>query len=134
MVVGLSMSLVLSGISPAVAQETGELSLPNGSANTQADDKQTESSDQKGTSLSGGAEAASSVGSLDDATKQSDDLSSKPVGSTDVRTVFGAVVGALAVGGLIAAGINWAVQARILPNPFAPAQKAPAPKPVAAPA
>ncbi len=134
MVAGLSISLVISGISPAVAQEESPLSSPAGSATAQNTENNTDPAEKKDTSTSEGNGAPSGSGTSDDGAKQSDDLSSQPVGSTDVRTVFGVVVGALAIGGLISAGINWAIQARILPNPFAPAKKAPAKKPAITPA
>ena len=117
-----------------MAQEESPLSSLAGSATAQNTENNTDPAEKKDTSTSEGNGAPSGSGTSDDGAKQSDDLSSQPVGSTDVRTVFGVVVGALAIGGLISAGINWAIQARILPNPFAPAKKAPAKKPAITPA
>lgn len=137
-VAALSVSLIIGGISPVAAQENSVVSEGLSSSGSSASDRtNAESNDTE-------SEAAGGQSSSEDPTNV--ELSATPVGSTDLKTVIGAIVGTLAVGALIAAGLNWAVQSRIIPNPFpglipnppappAPVKKAPAkPAPKPAPA
>lgn len=134
-VAALSVSLVMGGISPAAAQDNAAGipvdSSSQGAPNPEVKDPGTDEGEGKG------KENGSEDGQNPSDDPQGAELSSKPVGPTDLKTVIGAIVGSLAVGALIAAGVNWAVQSRLIPNPLpglipnppappAPAKKAPA--------
>ena len=133
-VAALSVSLVMGGISPAAAQDNAA-GIPVNSSSQGALNPEVGNPDN-------GEDPASEDNEDPSTDSQGAKLSSKPVGSTDLKTVIGAIVGSLAVGALIAAGVNWAVQSRLIPNPLpglipnppappAPAKKAPAkPAPV----
>ena len=132
-VAALSVSLVMGGISPAAAQDnSADISVNSssqGAPNPEVKDPGTDEGEGKG------KENGSEDGQNPSDDPQGAELSSKPVGSTDLKTVIGAIVGSLAVGALIAAGVNWAVQSRLIPNPLPglipnpPAPPAPAPSP-----
>lgn len=128
-VAALSVSLVMGGISPAAAQDNAA-GIPVDSSSQGAPNPEAGNPGNDGEPGSENSEDPSTD-------PQGAELSSKPVGSTDLKTVIGAIVGSLAVGALIAAGVNWAVQSRLIPNPLpglipnppappAPAKKAPA--------
>lgn len=128
-VAALSVSLVMGGISPAAAQDNAA-GIPVDSSSQGAPNPEAGNPGNDGEPGSENSEDPSTD-------SQGAELSSKPVGSTDLKTVIGAIVGSLAVGALIAAGVNWAVQSRLIPNPLpglipnppaplAPAKKAPA--------
>ena len=101
-VAALSVSLVMGGISPAAAQDNAA-GIPVNSSSQGALNPEVGNPDN-------GEDPASEDNEDPSTDSQGAKLSSKPVGSTDLKTVIGAIVGSLAVGALIAAGVNWAVQ------------------------
>ena len=125
----VTTALTLSTIAPAMAQGDNQVDPQEpGSSLSQTLDGSSDSS------------AVLSGDPQDRADSSSDitDLTSRLIGGTNVATVLGilgGIVGIFAVLGLIASGLNWAVQSRIIPNPLPGLiPNPPAPRSIPAPA